>query len=259
LKKLFVLFSFLLFTSSTPPIILDWSKAEKMEEKEFFLSYPGSGTNWTLSLLQILAKKPVGNGCDSSYVQKYVTNRLNLPLDYSKTTLYRTHFVHDSLRRINPSKNKLLLIVRNYKECHSRALKFHKKNNSASNVYTQIAFLDEYLDPLNFYENWKDSKTKLLIYYEDLITKPRQTIEKLLTFFDEDTSCLDNFFKKYDYWREKVLNSYISQHNYNFSSNGNKKDFHSKDLSVSEKKEMDQFIKKNYPVIWKKYLSRYEG
>lgn len=263
--NLLFFFSFLFslnLTSSQP--LIDISKPEKIEGAEFLLTYPRSGTNWVMTLLQILIKKPVRNANNPTKSTGLVLNRLNLPIDENKSILYRTHRVTTYLRKINPTKNKLLLVLRNYKECIVRQEKCTPESFFSIIIENKNPLI-HYLDNLIFFDQWKDKNTKLLIYYEDLIHKPYETIEKLLVFFEERSVNVEDFFANYDHWKNQCLFSYIEQtsedlnKNGHTSSNGDKEVFHSKDFSPEIIQAADRHISKNYPELWKKYLKKYKS
>lgn len=234
----------------------DFSHPESIENLEILLTKERSGTNWTIAILQILTRKPVALFDES----KNVTNRLKLELDNTKSPLYRTHDVLPGMRKIDPSKNKLLMTLRNYKECVFR------KNKNPMQFYNDViserGSFKHYIDNLRFFDSWSNEETKHLIYYEDLITEPRENITHLLNFFDENTDNLDDFFNHYDYWRDLVMASYDKQHKVTtkrmVSSNGDKTIFHSVEIPLFLQKKIDKHIKEHYPELWKKYLSRYE-
>ena len=51
---------------------------------------------------------------------------------------------------------------------------------------------------------------RVLIYYEDLIRNPKETLEKILLFLREDLDCLDLFIKNYDKHSKNTIQFYIN-------------------------------------------------
>ncbi|MFW9880575.1 MAG: sulfotransferase domain-containing protein [Candidatus Thorarchaeota archaeon] len=161
---------------------IDLSKPKEIVEKEFLLGCKRSGNNWTIAILQILIGKPVRTVKNPEFENYGGFNRLGLDLDQTKSILYRTHNIYPELRQIDQSKNKLIFIIRNYKECLVRGFKYTAKE-LYSVVLGDKAGFKHYIENLQFYENWKD-ETKFIIFYEDLIFKPQETIKKLLAFLN---------------------------------------------------------------------------
>ena len=235
----------------------------KLESREVLLTYPKSGTNLTICTLQILTGKPARTHAQLGTNNDLIgTNRLKLNLDQTKTPLWRTHEA-SRIRNLDPNTSKLLFVIRNYKEC---IMKRQKENISLNFSPTQLrncivnsdAEFNHYIDNLNFYNSWPNDETKLIIYYEDLISQPRVEICKILDFFGEQDADVDGFFANYDYWAKRILDSYIKQRGAQHSSGGNKAIYHSKDFPISILQEIDQSVQVRYPVLWEKYLNRYE-
>ena len=223
--------------------------------RDVILTYPKSGTNLTIGTIQVLTRKPA-----ESYTGS-VTNRLELNLDRSKIPLWRTHETR-FIRNLDPNTSRLLLVIRNYKECITKAY-LQGINFTPSQVRNCIvngeAEFNHYIDNLNYYNSWPNDETKLIIYYEDLISQPRVEICKILDFFGEQDADVDGFFANYDYWSKRILDSYKKQHGAQHSSGGNKAIYHSKDFPISILQEIDRSIQVHYPVLWEKYLNRYES
>lgn len=116
------------------------------------------------------------------------------------------------LRLIDKSCNKLILILRNYKEC----LVSQNKYSARGFVFDVIKSVNEeyqdsfksYITNLQYFENWENESTKLLIYYEDFVQYPEETISKIIEFFDEEPIDLDEFYKSYYEQIGKAYNSY---------------------------------------------------
>lgn len=257
---IFITFLYSLFTLFNPEKLPELRQPEKVAGAEFFLGYPRSGNNWTMAILQILTRRPIK---EIQFVKRKVYSRvldpLHLEIDPLKPTLYRTHLVLPVLEKIDPHKNKLLFVLRNYKECIVRECGYDplKLENS---VLTNSGGFKQYIDDLIFFDSgWKDEATKQLIYYEDLIMQPRHTVEKLLAFFQEKPAMLNDFFDNFEYWRTLVITKYSEVHHTMPSSQGDKKVFHTKDFPFETLQRIDQHIKREYPQLWEKYLSIYES
>lgn len=247
-------FLFLLYTLFT-----FFSPAE-ITNSTFFLGYPRSGNNWTMAILQILTHRPIKDiQFQKRKVYSQVLSPLDLPIDSSRPMLYRTHKVLPLLENADPSKNQLLFILRNFKECIVRECGYDPVQLENS-ILTESGGFKQYIDDLIFFDSgWKNETTKHLIYYEELISEPRQTIEKLLAFFDEKPSNLNDFFENFESWRQLVITKYSEVHTTMPSSNGDKKVFHTKDFPPEALQKIDRYIETKYPELWNKYLSIYKS
>ena len=126
---------------------------EQEGEIQVLLTFPRSGTNLTLGVLQLLTHKPV-----ESYNPGFEVNRLNLDLDQSKVPLWRAHS-YSHIKHLDPNSNKLLMILRNYKECivtHEK--KMGKEGFAAqelrSSVLKNSGGFRGYIDNLRFFDQW---------------------------------------------------------------------------------------------------------
>ena len=234
------------------------SHPRNITNAEFLVGYPRSGNNWTIALLQLLIGKEVRDANDPHKTRKdYVLNRLDLPLDESKPILYRAHDWPRALRKIDTKNNKLIVVIRNFKECLVRHNQYSPKQLLKATVGDGGEF-KRYEKILKLFERW-DENNRFMIFYEDLILYPKKTVACLLDFLDEKPDHMDEFFENFDYWKNKTLTSYKNQHGHKNSSGGKSPIFHIKDFPLKTLKKIDNHIKKTHPLLWKKYLYRYES
>lgn len=181
-------------------------------------------------------------------------NRLELTIDRIKKTLYRTHWF-DCLKKVDSSKNKLLLLYRNPKE-----LLIRKSDDDQTILQKNLMkgeHIDVFLYYLRFFDKWAGEK--LLVYYEDLLFSPEVTLRKVLDFLKEDDHSLKDYLENIDEYRQKILISYSRQHADKGGSFSKGKDslFHSKQISKKFLKEIDVLLKNRSLKIWEKYLKRF--
>lgn len=234
------------------------SDAHLASGQHFLLTYARSGTNLTSCYLQYLTGKPIKFLFDEHTF--LAENRLKVPLDYSKLILYRTHFPKD-LKKIDKQNNKLLYILRNFKESLFRHnyqqfenpeafLAFFKKNDPV---------VQEYMDGLEIYDAWEPT-LRLLIHYEDLLNHPMSVISEVLAFFDEPipSHLTDALLKEIS---AKTLASYDKQHKNVGGSHSKGKDllYHTRRLPFDILRDIDAVVESNYPVLWKNYLNIYKS
>ncbi len=216
----------------------------------FLLSYPRSGNTWLRYCLEYLTHCP-------SFMRTMLKNMRDQPLawsvgfeiDMAKPPIEKIH-IRTQLNDANThSDNKLILIIRNPKEAITRnehnliTLEILQGKESVS-LYNRAP---NYFDNIAIYDEWDASK-RLLVYYEDLLTKPRKTLIRILEFLDEPTSGVHDFMKTYKKHQKKCLHAYKEG-----ESNGDLL-FHSKNTPPEYRRLIDEWIEQFYPKIWKKYL-----
>ena len=249
----------ILIISSIESSYININSPESINEAEFLLTFPRSGTNLFIVTTQLLFQKPVKKLTNLKRHNDPQLNRLHLTLDYTKTPLYRTHDVIPEMHNLNPFTNKLIVVLRNYKECliseNNYTPEQLKLDILDDNQNVKYSF-SKYIKILNFFESWKDKSSKLLIYYEDLVKQDRETLNTIVQFFDE-SSDLEKMYKNYKANLQKSLSSYSKQTGRGLSKGLDV--YHSLDIPQEILHEIDEFIEITYPNLWSKYLSRYKS
>jgi len=259
-SKLIIFSIFLMMVVSVYPRDEKEFNIEKVKNSQFLLTYHRSGTNMFIVTTQLLFRKPVRRLHDPFNAKGYQINLLELKLDNSRPTMYRTHIVRSCMDKIDKSCNKLILILRNYKECLVSQNKYSVRGfvfdviNSVNEEY-QDSF-KSYITNLQYFENWENESTKLLIYYEDFVQYPEETISKIIEFFDEEPIDLDEFYKSYYEQIGKAYNSYKATSHHGKSNR--QLIYHSKNFPKDVLYTVDEHIEKTYPLLWEKYLNRYK-
>jgi len=259
-----------------PDESLDFEHAESIRGRDFLLTYPRSGTNLTISTLFLLGKgtrKAVGTNMVPLTFQTRVDHRLDA-MDY---TLFRTHS-SDVLSGIDSGTNRLLFLLRNYKEAVPRSLKPGWPKAKIKDFLTRKATslfsnpdyhgydrgrrymieLEKYLDNLHYFDKWAED-TKLLVNYEDLLTDPVRNFERIAHFFDLNRRCFQEVMENFDQHAKQIRRSYHEQHVGSGGSASKGADFfhHSRSLPHPFQLDVDSHIQELYPGLWKKYLLRY--
>jgi|GEM_PF-1099303 len=237
-------------------IPLDLEHPELIEGKEFYVTYPKSGTTLLHTIIQLLTKKELKRINHLESNKSY--NRLDLELDFDKPTLFHSHNIKSFHKKIDPSKNSLIMILRNFKECIPSYKKFSSEELLNSIVLDKGPF-KQYIKNLIYFDTWANERTKLLIYYEDLISNPEETIKKIASFYHNqvEDDYLENLYDNYEDSWKKCYKSYKKSFPTG-RSDGCSLIFHSKDFPSDLVYSMDKHIKITYPHLWEKYLSRYE-
>jgi hypothetical protein len=227
------------------------------EKGDLLLTYPRSGTNWTIGVLQAFSKRPVRFIHKPQLKQHLGLNRLAVPIDESLPILYRTHSVTNAVKKLNQSQFRLLFTLRNYKECLVKEGQFTEKQFLEA-VRLRDPLVEMYFENLRFFDQgWKNPETKHLIVYEEVISNPERVILDLLTFFKENLALFPEFFQNYSEWNEKMLSSYHGQHEKKGPSSQNQPIFHTQAFSKETLVEVDALLQERYPDLFEKYLKRY--
>lgn len=258
---LFLILSPVVLLSSVSP--LDFNNPKGVVNKEFFLSFPKSGTNLTLGLIQALTRKPYLAMQGTWSPSQENLNRVNLDINTEKSPIFRTHGKHIEelvfLDRLDQDKNKLIMILRNPKECIVRYCKYSEEKFLSSTLNNKGGF-SLFISNLQAFDSWKNNETKLLIFYEDLIKNPRAFATTILEFLGESQHLLEDVILDYQRLSSEILASYQLQwkHEKKLFSGGEQEIFHSKGFSKTNMKKIDSHLMKQYPTLWKKYLYRYQ-
>jgi hypothetical protein len=154
---------------------------------------------------------------------------------------------------------KVIFLIRDYKECMTR----HAIAERWKGSYDEKAIRKfdsetkgknsavDYIEVLQHYDKWP--KEKLLLYYEDLMTKPKIQIDRIAELFSIDKKRVHKMFQNYN----RHFNSGIQVYHARSITKGKKLTQHQDKLKPATRKYMINQIKNNHPEIYKKYLSRY--
>lgn len=235
--RIFSLFVILSFFGSTPPSY----------SRDIVLTPPKSGTHWLLYSLAYLTKR------DSFADQRYA---YTIQIDKSKPPIYHAHILSE--KDYSDTQDKLILLIRDFKESLFR---FYRHQYS---VLFQELKPDSLNNPKNFYfktlktfESW-NPENRLLLFYEDLIGNPKETLKKALSFLNESDELLDEFLKNIETHKKISVDFYFTKPEYGRPvTQGKDPTFHQRKAGVSTCRRLVDLIKSYYPEYTKKYLSRY--
>lgn len=231
----------------------------------FLLSYPRSGNTWSRYLIEYFSKRPTTSCPTTRYPEDWaVASRDSKGLCESVEidgVDKSAEFIAIKKHRMFPSEQDslpMVLVVRNYKECLIRHLGSQKA--ASKHISGEDNNSVNYFQCLSNFDSWKGEK--LLIYYEDLIDGDCGTLKKLCEFMKcHDEKKIKEFTANIDFHKSNGIKSYESITVIGkgaSQSGGNEKIFHSKSMSHSEKREWDEMVKDRYPVLFERYLKRYE-
>lgn len=228
------------------------------------MCFPRSGNNLIRYSIEFLTKRPTVG-----------TPKL-VPQNKDTEILDRSHNPEAKLPHVlGDSKQgeevKILLLLRNYKECiirHASNLYTFFKADNLLNIkqflnnkcwpseFSSPSLKKSYCNTLRTYHNYKHKK--LLIYYEDLIKDYERELKKILVFFNINKDLkedLNLFFKNKEYHFKESIKNYA----YNSITKGKNEIYHSKNLNKEQliiyDREIFECIGKK---IYNKYLLRYK-
>ena len=207
------------------------------------VSYPRSGTNWIRYIVEYISECPTPG-------QKRLISGTNYYID-------RAHRAYPTMRFYF----KVVLLIRDYREC---ILRHHE---DIWRDYPDVAALltDEglkqpaswYIKNIEAFDAFEGAK--LLIYYEDLLGKPEETITELSAFLGLEQRKTRSFLEDIDVHFHNSVKAYTRGRHSSQTSSTKDIGFHAKTkLTTSLIKEFDEFYFSRFPDLAYNYLYRYD-
>ena len=222
-------------------------------ERTFLLSYPRSGNTWTRYWLEYLTLRPTFHRFNLKDARNHpMAWAAGFEIDLMLAPIEKVH-TQKEIEKGNGDwrHDKLILIVRNPKEALSRhggleiTLEVLQGDSSKGNSDPRI-----YFNNIAVYDAWNPEK-RLMIFYEDLMSKPIQTMVTVLIFLESSLDRIDLFMKDYKWHKKNAIKIYKES-----ESKGNDLLYHSKLIDSEHRKQIDAWIAQLHPYIWKKYLKQ---
>lgn len=216
----------------------------RMFDKPLLASYSRSGTNWIRFIIEDISGLPTpGKECLH-------------PHGLDPFVVDRSHKAYACMKR-HPS---VLMVVRDYRECLLRQHTALWLQNPK--VAEFLVDRSEQQPPVWYIRNIEAFDrypgTKLLLYYEDLVTGPQNEIPRIAEFLALDSARTADFVANIDEKFARSVGVYTSAGR--ASNTGASKDirYHAKKhLSDAQQREFDAFYRERYPELYEKYLKRY--
>jgi hypothetical protein len=235
----------------------------------FFIVFPRCGNNWMLyQMVNLSHKRCIGYGGERYWRNQFCFKGVNIkdafPVSYGEKSVLVYHFfsckkIDELFIKKNPKEDRLILLIRDYKECLPR-----QYNYDLEAIKDQIMFLQrdkykpklpyEYFDNLYYFDAYQGPK--LLVYYDDLMKNPKVSLLKIFSFLGESTQYFDSFYNHLEQHKQRSLNLYVT-HGGGSRSRGKDDHYHSKKLGYRICFEIDELVRINHPILWKKYLKKY--
>ena len=204
----------------------------------FLLSYPRSGSNWLRYCLEFLTKKPtVGPENHTNPLNQPFGSRLELGVNLDQNyLLYRDHNLINTTLKV---RNKpMIFLIRNYKECVLRGFCISKNLNTSEALRFAKEMLVVFERNLRTFNDW--SENKIVVYYEDLIINPEDTLKGILSFVGYSEEYLSDFLKNLEQHRVISLNEYSISQGRGTSGDKSTVNFYSKQFDKNVLREIDK-------------------
>ena len=144
------------------------------------LSYPRSANSWVRYAVEFVSRRPTTNSkrlyhCNGIYKKDAMVTREAFGADaHLPAILLKRHnanLPHDSWTK----EDRFIFVVRDYRECILR--------NIAENTETKITnAVEMFVGNLEFFDTFEGDK--VLIYYEDLMTRPEDIFNEIFSFLN---------------------------------------------------------------------------
>jgi len=168
--------------------------------KVLLLSFPRSANTWIRYCLEHITKVQTCDCKDLPGTPNGTKNPFNADLNKElKPFIYKEHFAINC-DRFDKKNDKLILILRDYKECLIRHYGVPRLIKNLDHD------LKQYTDNILFFDKWEGEK--IIIYYEDIINNFNSTIRKIIAFLDLNSINVDEFIKNYEFHKMNGIKSY---------------------------------------------------
>ncbi len=214
-------------------------------QKTFLLSFPRSGNTWLRYCLEFLTQRPSFSRIGMYYSkQRPLGWAAGFDIDLQKAPIEKVHAKHEIKSRPG---DRLIFLIRNPKETVARSAHHTFK----SVLHDHLAGLGyggkSYFENFDVYNSWP-AADRLVVYYEDLLRYPRETLTTILLFLHEPLDCIELFMSNFTQHQEACKKIYLR------TKSAGDLLYHSKKLSSEYRAQVDRWIADAYPEFWNGYL-----
>lgn len=253
--KFLSIFLFFLPTLLMSSVTEEWVEEFLEQEKPYIFvnSTPRSSNTWLCYCLTHILE-----ATNPFYKQGMFFSLPSFDSDQANYFIIKFHYLNEEHARwINASEEgkrlTLITILRDYKDLAVRYSLDHDKKLHKNLLQENIQkVLDNQFDSLTFFEEVQCHK--MVIYYEDLISKPRETLETILTLFPGDhRESLDQFMAHYEEHKAHAMQDYNA--NFDRCHSQGKSNWHYKmHLTKKQREAIDALFATYRPKLYQKYL-----
>lgn len=221
------------------------------KEGDFILTYPRSGTHLTSAYIQ--GTTATSFRCLNGWVLHTFLSSSRFARITGEGRMFHTHF-GGLLEKYNCGENKLLFILRNYKESIVRHTRGDRSDESVlADFANNRHALRHYMKNLAVYDAWDPSR-RLLVYYEDILRNPLQEVPRILEFLGKDVP--ENFGPEL---LAEISRDSLAFYEVRLKSHSKGADvhYHSKKMPPHYLNEIDSWVSMYYPDLFQAYLTRY--
>jgi len=220
------------------------------------LSYPRSGNSFFRYNIEVLSGK-ITQGRTGDY--DIVGDKGWLIKDDTDILLKKGHVWEDITHYLN-DESKLIVLVRDYKECFISSAKRAGKKNKNDILNFVKRNIKRYYKILEDYDSFNNDK--ILIYYEDFLEDISETMFKSLDFLTEkvNENIQKDFENDLNIHVNKSKELYINTTKINNNASGilSENEKHQNIFNKSEIRKLDNMMKDYDERLFDKYLKRYE-
>lgn len=216
----------------------------RLYDKFLIASYPRSGTNWIRFIIEDISGLPTpGKEC------LHPQHDGNFAVD-------RAHKAFTCMGR----HRGVLFVLRDYREC---LLRQHRSLWIRNPVVAEfLVDRSEERPPCWYIKNIEAfeqcARDKLLVYYEDLVTRPQDVIPGVAQFLGLDPRRTAEFLDQIDQKYAQSVNIYKSGGRPSVSTTTRNLRHHADELlTPAQQLEFDAFYRERHPGLFGKYLERY--
>jgi hypothetical protein len=216
--------------------------SNKSFPKYILASYPRSANHWIRYIIEFLSKQPTlgegNNNRDRKDPPIFKRFGLEDHYDITEPIAIKRHII----RKADDRSSQMIFVIRDYREVIYRHIAKPFSIYRLSEIEKNIRM---YRSLIKHYEDWPSRK--LLVSYEDLINRPKESIKQIAHFI-EKTNGLHDLLENLDKHQSTCINMYDE---YTGSkTKGKSTNFHSKQYGKGWKQYLDFRLKKDYEKLF---------
>lgn len=250
--------------------LLDFDQPSSISNQIFLLTNPKSGSHLLFNSIIAITKRPLRGRLPLKLFYEDPNcyppeNILKVELDFTKPTFYWGHEYY-YLKSLNHGQNKLIFILRNYKEniisnvmlnYDLRSIEKDQKQIEKMlrhEIFNKGIIFKEYIERLETFDSWsKDDRC--LVRFEDLALHPEYFVPQVLQFIEDDSD-YEDFVIHYDEFKVALREQYDKKDKSTHSESNTR--YFCNYISPLTLQQLDDFVELNYPSLWNKYLHTFK-